>query len=144
MKKLVMLLVIIFSFTVKAQDSKFICYDGVSIKYQVSDICVIASDAEDITFLKSAIREELIRIGKVHLAGRCGDTLVVNLILQYNDGNKNNGRNGKWGEILLTVASNSGFVGATSRYYMANYDGGNYYKILQTLAEKVAKNFQYQ
>ncbi len=113
-----------------------------SVKFPVSSIKIIA-DAEDVIFLQAAVREELIRAGKVNIID-CGDTLQVNLVVQYNDKEKSNGRNGKWGEILLTVVSNNGLVGSTARSFLESWDHGSYYKKLQDLTIELVKKFQFQ
>lgn len=143
MKKLVALILVVLSFTVvKAQDAQFSYYDDVP--FLVSNIKIIAPDNDDAVFLQAAIREELIRVGKICLAGKNGDTIVVNLVVQHNDQDKSNGRDGKWGEILLAIISNNGLVGATARGYMECWDHGSYYKKLQDLTKELAKKFQFQ
>jgi len=141
MKKLfVVILVVLFSFTIAnyAQSN--------AKKMSISKILVKTLDAEDSTFVAVAVREELIRTGKINLM-KDGDILQVTLATQYNKLKKANtafnGRDGKWGEMSLTVESKRGDGASTARDYMLSSDGGSYYNYIQTLAKKAAEKFQY-
>ncbi|MCM2339285.1 MAG: hypothetical protein NDI62_02410 [Burkholderiales bacterium] len=159
MKNLLVILVLLFSFTftnaqqssrktnVEVQDEYYYDENGdVQVNFFVSSIKIIA-DAEDSIFLQSAIREELTRAKKINLVDKGGDTLIVNLVLQHNDPMSENkvakGRNGKWGEVLITIISTNGLVAATSRGYVSDNGGGTYYQALQGIVRELAEKFEF-
>ena len=161
MKKLTVILIVLFSyaFIVNAQSSKkvskntevineYYVNEDAQVKFPVSSIKIIA-DAEDVIFLQAAVRESLTLAGKINLVDKGGDTLVVNLILQHidpitSDNKVTKGRNGKWGEVVITVLSTDGLVAATSRGYIDEYKGDQYYKVLQDVVLNLAfEKFQF-
>lgn len=144
MKNLVaVILVVLFSFTfvnlLNAQQSS-------AKKMSISKILVKTMDAEDSTFTAVAVREELIRTGKINLI-KDGDILQVTLATQFNRLKKSEtffkGRNGKWGEITLTIESKKGDGAAVARDFVLSTEGGLYYNYIQKLAKKAAERFQY-
>ncbi len=139
MKKLIVVIfVALFSFTfVNAQSS--------AKKMPISKILVKTMDVEDSTFTAVAVREELIRAGKINLI-KDGDILQVTLATQFNRLKKSetffNGRNEKWGEITLTIESKKGDGAAVARDFVLSTEGGLYYNYIQKLARKAAEKFQ--
>jgi len=143
MKKLFVLIIVIFFFTtVNAQSPKVTEVK----KFLVSGIIVKAPDIEDSTFVAAAIREELIRAGKIDIT-KGGDVLQVKLIVEFGKDKQSysvyNGRNGKYGEVSLAIISKNGSAAATSRDYVSSFQGSSYYLILQNLAKEAANKFQY-
>ena len=109
-------------------------------KFPCVGIVVQAPDSEDSSFVAAAIRQELIRAGKITTTDK-GDILIARLIVQCMKSSF--GRNGKWGEVSLSIVSKNGHAAGTGRRYVSSSEGSIYYKIIQDLAKETAGKFEY-
>jgi hypothetical protein len=148
MKKLVAISFFLFSFVaVEAQTTTAVSESVIfKIKLPVSEVIVLkAPDSDDSGFIAVAVREELIRAEKIFFK-KDGDTLFVKLLIQHKEEISKNssyisGRDGKWGEMSLSVISKNGNAAATSTNYIGSNDGAVYYTNLKHLAKEVAEKF---
>jgi len=112
-------------------------------KFKVAIIKVKAPEEQEAFFIEASLREELIRAGKIKIS-ESADTLIVNFSVQHNEkANPDYGRDGKWGEISLSVISKNGCAASTSREYVSKFEGYLYYDKIKKLVKKVAENFEY-
>lgn len=152
MKKLFVIISICFIFTISSNaqssmSSESTIPEAALEKFTVSYIKVLkAPDADDLGYVEVAIREELIHSQKIKM-DIMGDTLFVKLIVQHTKPKgvsfSNSGRDGKYGEMCLTIVSKDGKAAATARGYIREYDGELYYNELQNMAQRAASRFEF-
>ncbi|MEI7689145.1 MAG: hypothetical protein WCI91_03085 [Candidatus Nomurabacteria bacterium] len=90
------------------------------------------------------MREELLRSKKIRISEN-GDTLFVALLSQYpRVKNSDYGRDGKYGEISLSIVSKNGKAASTSNGKIGINDGALYYTALQLISKLAVQRFEFE
>ena len=144
MKKLFVITLVLFSLKSNAQSVPSTETKADTAKFLVSNVVAIqAPDTDDLSFIAVSVKEELIRSKKITLSST-GDTLFVTLLSQHPKvANSSYGRDGKYGELCVSIVSKNGKAAATSRGYISINDGEKYYLALQVISERAAERFEF-
>ncbi len=142
MKNLLLFVMTIVLFSLSSNAQSITSSKSDTTKFLVSNVVAIkAPDSDDLNFIAVSVREELIRSKKIMLSNT-GDTLFVTLLSQHPKVNNSSfGRDGKYGELSVSIVSKNGKAAATSRGYLSSGDGEKYYQTLQDISKGAAERF---